>query len=108
MTRQDIIDQWEDIIDQWEDIHGDRQCGVCGDWLEVTGSLDRPCGCGLVKDDYARTHLMAINVARLTDSLSHWPLADLVTARHNLTRLAVAAARAVEAIDRQIADMEPG
>lgn len=96
----------QDLIEQWEDIHGDRQCDICGYWLEVTGTPDRPCECGLVKDDYARTDRMVVKLYELIPGLGFWPLDDLVAARHNLTRLAEVATQVAESIGCRIADME--
>ena len=88
--------------DEQEAIHGDRQCEACGDWLPVTGTAERPCACGLVLDNWALSHRVALTVRDVYVAADHASFSQTVILRHNLTVIATMAEEAAKAIDLRL------
>lgn len=86
-------------------VHGERQCECCGDWLPVTGTTERPCACGLVKDDHAETDQLALKVAYLFDAhvIGGMTVEQAAIVRHNMASLASIAEQVAINVDQSLA-----
>jgi hypothetical protein len=88
------------MSDMTDETTGAAQCGICGEWRDDPESA---CSCGLARDKYSRSHVIATQVEELSSNLDWFPTPDLKALAQNLARTAdlatESAARAVSELN---------
>jgi hypothetical protein len=92
------------MTDMTDETTGAAQCRICGEWRDDPATA---CSCGLARDKYGWSHVMArqLYVMAVETNLTYYPTPALKALAQNLTRMAdlatEAAARAVSELNER-------